>query len=77
MSESSRIDIDLLYTITYMNTIATGDIARDEIFRRVSERDDFVCSKYFKQVYMLAKNWNYEYSFACLSWSQSVWLTSV
>jgi flagellar protein FlaJ len=65
MTESSKIDIDLLYTITYMNTIATGDIARDEIFRRVSERDDFVCSKYFKQVYMLAKNWNYEYSYAC------------
>ncbi|MGA9141009.1 MAG: archaellar assembly protein FlaJ [Methanocella sp.] len=63
--ESGRIDIDLLYTVTYMNTIATGDIARDEIFRRVSEREDFVCSKYFKQVYMLAKNWNYEYSTAC------------
>ncbi|HUL62816.1 MAG TPA: archaellar assembly protein FlaJ [Methanocella sp.] len=63
--ESGRIDIDLLYTVTYMNTIATGDIARDEIFRRVSERDDFVCSKYFKQVYILAKNWNYEYSQAC------------
>ncbi len=63
--ESGRIDIDILYTVTYMNTIATGDIARDEIFRRVSEREDFVCSKYFKQVYMLAKNWNYEYSVAC------------
>lgn len=33
--ESGRIDIDLLYTVTYMNTIATGEIARDEIFRRV------------------------------------------
>jgi flagellar protein FlaJ len=63
--ESGRIDIDLLYTVTYMNTIATGDIARDEIFRRVSEREDFVCSKYFRQVYILAKNWNYEYSVAC------------
>jgi flagellar protein FlaJ len=64
-AESGKIDIDLLYSITYMNTIATGDIARDEIFRRISEREDFVCSKYFKQVYMLAKNWNYEYSAAC------------
>jgi flagellar protein FlaJ len=64
-AESGKIDIDLLYTVTYMNTISTADIARDEIFRRVAEREDFVCSKYFKQVYMLAKNWNYEYSFAC------------
>ncbi|HMK46415.1 MAG TPA: archaellar assembly protein FlaJ [Methanocella sp.] len=64
-SETGKIDIDLMYTITYMNTISTADLARDEIFRRVSEREDFVCSKYFKQVYMLAKNWNYEYAFAC------------
>ncbi|MCD1296044.1 flagellar assembly protein FlaJ [Methanocella sp. CWC-04] len=63
--ESSRIDVDLLYMITYMNSIATADIARDEIFRRVSEREEFVCSKYIHQVYLLAKNWNYEYSVAC------------
>ena len=36
--ESSKIDIDILYMITYMNSISTADISRDEIFRRVSER---------------------------------------
>lgn len=70
--ESGRIDMDLLYMITYMNSIATADIARDEIFRRVSEREEFVCSKYMKQVYMLAKNWNYEYSVACAIVSKRV-----
>lgn len=64
-AENGKIDIDLMYTVTYMNTVATADLARDEIFRRVAEREDFVCSKYFKQIFMLAKNWNYEYAFAC------------
>lgn len=70
--ESNRIDIDLLYMVTYMNSIATADIARDEIFKRVSERDEFVCSKYMGQVYKLAKNWNYEYSVACMIVSRRV-----
>ena len=70
--ESARIDIDLLYMITYMNSISTADISRDEIFRRVSERDEFTCAKYIKQVYMLAKNWNYEYSVACMIVSRRV-----
>ncbi len=71
-AETARIDVDLMYTVTYMNTIATADLARDEIFRRVAEREDFVCSKYFKQVYMLAKNWNYEYSYSCQIVAKSV-----
>jgi flagellar protein FlaJ len=70
--ESTKIDIDILYMITYMNSIATADINRDEIFRMVSERNEFVCSKYMKQVYMLAKNWNYEYSTACMIVSRRV-----
>jgi archaeal flagellar protein FlaJ len=70
--ESSKIDIDLLYMITYMDSISTADINRDEIFRLVSEREQFVCSKYMKQVYMLAKNWNYEYSVACMIVSRRV-----
>jgi len=63
--ESNRIDMDIIYMVTYMNSIATANISRDEIFRKVSERDEFVCSKYMKQVYLLATNWNYEYSVAC------------
>jgi archaeal flagellar protein FlaJ len=63
--ESNRIDMDIIYMVTYMNSIATANISRDEIFKRVSEREEFVCSKYMKQVYLLAKNWNYEYSVAC------------
>jgi flagellar protein FlaJ len=70
--ESSKIDIDILYMITYMDSISTSDINRDEIFRLVSERKQFVCSKYMKQVYMLAKNWNYEYSVACMIVSRRV-----
>lgn len=70
--ESGKIDIDLLYMISYMDAIATADINRDEIFRMASEREEFVTSKYIKQVYMLAKNWNYEYSVACLIVSKRV-----
>ncbi len=63
--ESNRIDMDIIYMVTYMNSIATANISRDEIFRKVSERKEFVCSKYMKEVYLLATNWNYEYSVAC------------
>ncbi|HTY89697.1 MAG TPA: archaellar assembly protein FlaJ [Methanocella sp.] len=63
--ENNRIDIDVLYMVTYMNSIATANISRDEIFKRVSERDEYACSKYMNQVYVLAKNWNYEYGTAC------------
>lgn len=63
--ESNRIDMDIIYMVTYMNSIATSNISRDEIFKKVSEREEFVCSKYMKQVYLLARNWNYEYSTAC------------
>ncbi|WP_174590061.1 archaellar assembly protein FlaJ [Methanocella conradii] len=63
--ESGRIDIDILYMVTYMNSIATSNISRDEIFKKVSEREEYACSKYMKEVYLLAKNWNYEYGAAC------------
>ncbi len=63
--ESNRIDMDIIYMVTYMNSIATANISRDEIFRKVSEREEFVCSRYMKEVYLLATNWNYEYSVAC------------
>ena len=63
--ENGHIDIDVLYMVTYMNSIATANISRDEIFKRVSERNEYACSKYMNQVYLLAKNWNYEYGTAC------------
>lgn len=63
--ENSHIDIDVLYMVTYMNSIATANISRDEIFKRVSERNEYACSKYMNQVYILAKNWNYDYGTAC------------
>jgi flagellar protein FlaJ len=63
--ESGRIDIDILYMVTYMNSIATSNISRDEIFKKVSEREEYACSKYMKEVYLLTKNWNYEYGAAC------------
>jgi len=63
--ETQRIDIDVLYMVTYMNSIATANISRDEIFKRVSMRGEYASSKYMNQVYILAKNWNYDYGTAC------------
>jgi flagellar protein FlaJ len=70
--ESNRIDMDVLYMLTYMNSVATANISRDEIFKKVAERKEFACSKYMEEVYVLAKYWNYDYSTACTHVSKKV-----
>ncbi len=63
--EKTLLELDLLFSITYMAAISTSDISRAQIFEFASERKEYVISKYIRKVFLLAKNLNYEYSRAC------------
>lgn len=65
MREEERNSYDLLFLLTYMASISTADIERDRIFRYTSEQKEYPISIYFRQVYVLASKWGYEYSRAC------------
>ena len=64
MSEEKRVADDLLFLLTYMASIATADIDRNELFKHTSEQS-YPLSIYFKRVHTLAAKWSYAYSKAC------------
>ena len=64
MSEEKRVADDLLFLLTYMASIATADIDRNELFKHTSEQN-YPLAIYFKRVYTLAAKWSYAYSKAC------------
>lgn len=64
MSVEKRVADDLLFLLTYMASIATADIDRNELFKHTSEQK-YELSIYFKRVYTLAAKWSYAYSKAC------------
>jgi len=64
VSEEKRVADDLLFLLTYMASIATADIDRNELFKHTSEQN-YPLSIYFKRVYTLAAKWSYAYSKAC------------
>ncbi len=64
MSEEKRVADELLFLLTYMASIATADIDRNELFKHASEQN-YSLSIYFKRAYTLAAKWSYAYSKAC------------
>ncbi|KKH45837.1 archaellar assembly protein FlaJ [Methanosarcina sp. 1.H.A.2.2] len=72
MREEKKNSYDLLFLLTYMASISTTDIERDRIFRYTSEQKGYPISIYFRQVYVLASKWGYEYSRACKYVSKKV-----
>ena len=64
MSEEKRVADELLFLLTYMASIATADIDRNELFKHTSEQN-YSLSIYFRRVYTLAAKWSYAYSKAC------------
>ncbi|VUT23831.1 MAG: flagellar assembly protein J [Candidatus Methanolliviera sp. GoM_asphalt] len=56
---------DLLYMLTYMASISTAKISRDEIFKRTSEKNEYIPSKHIDAIRKLTHEWHYDYSTAC------------
>ncbi|MFQ6118930.1 MAG: flagellar assembly protein FlaJ, partial [Methanosarcinales archaeon] len=65
IKENTQLDVDLVFMLTYMASISTADLTRDQIFEQSSKQKEWTTSKYIKKIELLAKNWNYEYSRAC------------
>ena len=63
--ESFFVGEDLLYMLTYMASISTAKISRDEIFKRTSEKKEYIPSKHIDVIRKLTHEWHYDYSTAC------------
>ncbi|NIA10027.1 MAG: archaellar assembly protein FlaJ [Nitrospiraceae bacterium] len=64
MSEEKKAADEMLFLLTYMASIATADIDRNELFKHASEQK-YSLSIYFERVHTLAAKWSYAYSKAC------------
>ena len=67
-----RVNDDMLFLLTYMAAISTADIERNRIFDYAGRQKEYEASKYFKQIYILASKWGYEYAKACKYISQKL-----
>ncbi len=67
-----RVNDDMLFLLTYMAAISTADIERNKIFDYAGSQKEYEASKYFKQIYILASKWGYEYAKACKYISQKL-----
>lgn len=72
MNEQDRTENDLLFMQTYMTAVSTAGINRDEIFEHASEKNEYVVAKHIKKIFLLVKNYGYEYSKACKLISKKV-----
>ena len=61
---SRLMSFDLFYQLSYMSTIASSGVPRDQIFERSAELQ---CSsaEYFKRVELAHKRLKYDYAHAC------------
>jgi flagellar protein FlaJ len=64
IKENQVMNLELLDILNYMSSIATANISRDELFKRASQQAGII-PQYLKKVYILAKNYGYDYSEAC------------
>lgn len=56
---------DLLYMLTYMASISTADLTRDEIFKKTGNKEEYYTSKHIKYISQIVQDWNYDYATAC------------
>lgn len=62
VQEDKKMSSDLLFMITYMDSLAISQATRPEIFAYGAQRSEYVSSKYIKKVDMFVKRWNYSYA---------------
>jgi archaeal flagellar protein FlaJ len=61
---SDLIGVDLFCHITYMSSLATANLPRNQLFE-YSARLPYNSSKYIRNIFFMAKRLNYDYSEAC------------
>ena len=64
IKEDQAMMLDLLNILTYMSSIATADIGRDEIFELAGQQDG-ITARLLKKIHLLARNYGYDYATAC------------
>lgn len=63
---SVSVDVDLVYLLQHMYSIATGKPARHVLFRVISEEKLYgFYSEVFRKIYTLGRNWGYSFAEAC------------
>jgi flagellar protein FlaJ len=62
VTEEKKMGADLLFMVTYMDSLALSQATRPEIFTYGAERKEYVSSKYIKKVDTFVKRWNYSYA---------------
>jgi archaeal flagellar protein FlaJ len=62
ITEDKKMGSDLLFTTTYMASLALADASRPEIFSYAANRKEYISSKYITKVEMYVKKWSYSYA---------------
>ena len=64
IKEDQAMMFDLMNILTYMSSIATADIRKDEIFELAGQQDG-ITARLLKKIHLLARNYGYDYATAC------------
>jgi flagellar protein FlaJ len=62
VTEDKKMGADLLYTMTYMASLALANASRPEIFSYAASRKEYLSSKYLTKVDLFVKKWSYSYA---------------
>ncbi|MCK9581230.1 MAG: archaellar assembly protein FlaJ [Methanoregula sp.] len=62
INENKKMGADLLFTTTYMASLALANASRNEIFSYAANRKEYISSKYLERVDLYVKKWGYSYS---------------
>lgn len=62
INENKKMGADLLFTTTYMASLALANASRPELFAYAANRKEYISSKYLDRVDTYVKKWGYSYS---------------
>jgi flagellar protein FlaJ len=62
VTEDKKMGADLLFTMTYMASLALANASRPEIFTYAANRKEYISSKYVNKVDLFVKKWAYSYA---------------
>jgi flagellar protein FlaJ len=62
VTEDKKMGADLLFTMTYMASLALANASRPEIFSYAANRKEYLSSKYLTKVDLFVKKWSYSYA---------------
>lgn len=62
ITEDRKMGADLLFTTTYMASLALANASRPELFSYAANRKEYISSKYITRVDTYVKKWGYSYA---------------